>query len=145
MIKDMTKGTQWKLNSLWYLTPMVLSWSILPMAVRIFAEDPTGELQMIACQMFRISMWFFFPLGSIFIYRNVLQGLGNGLVPMLGGVFELIARALVIYVLFDSMQFIAICISDPVAWVSALIPLIPYYYWFMNKKLKMSGVSDIIN
>ena len=124
---------------------MALSWSILPMAVRIFAEDPTGELQMIACQMFRISMWFFFPLGSIFIYRNVLQGLGNGLVPMLGGVFELIARALVIYVLFDSMQFIAICISDPAAWVSALIPLIPYYYWFMNKKLKTSGGSDIIN
>jgi len=42
-------------------------------------------------------------------------------------------------VLFDSMQFIAICISDPAAWVSALIPLIPYYYWFMNKKLKMGG------
>ena len=115
---------------------MSLSWSILPMAVRIFAEDPTGELYMIACQMFRISMWFFFPLGSIFIYRNVLQGLGNGFVPMLGGVFELIARAFVVYVFFDAMQFIAICISDPAAWMSALIPLIPYYYWFMNKKMK---------
>ena len=91
---------------------------------------------MIACQMFRISMWFFFPLGSIFIYRNVLQGLGNGFVPMLGGVFELIARAFVVYVFFDAMQFIAICISDPAAWMSALIPLIPYYYWFMNKKMK---------
>ena len=115
---------------------MALSWSVLPMAVRIFAEDPTGELYMIACQMFRISMWFFFPLGSIFIYRNVLQGLGNGFVPMLGGVFELIARAFVVYVFFDSMQFIAICISDPAAWMSALIPLIPYYYWFVNKKMK---------
>ena len=115
---------------------MALSWSVFPMAVRIFAEDPTGELQMIACQMFRISMWFFFPLGSIFIYRNVLQGLGNGLVPMLGGVFELIARAFVIYVFFDSMKFVAICISDPAAWLSALIPLIPYYYWFINKKMK---------
>ena len=115
---------------------MALSWSVLPMAVRIFAEDPTGELHMIACQMFRISMWFFFPVGTIFIYRNVLQGVGNGLVPMLGGVFELIARAVVIYVFFDSLQFVAICISDPAAWVSALIPLIPYYYWFMNKKQK---------
>ena len=114
---------------------MALSWSVFPMAVRIFAEDPTGELYRIACQMFRISMWFFFPLGTIFIYRNVLQGLGNGFVPMMGGVFELIARALVIYVFFDSMQFVAICISDPAAWVSALIPLIPYYYWFMNKKM----------
>ena len=118
---------------------MSLSWSILPKGVRIFAEDPTGELYMIACQMFRISMWFFVPLGIIFIYRNVLQGLGNGFVPMLGGVFELIARALVIKVFFDAFQFTAICASDPAAWVSALIPLIPYYYWFMNKTIKSAG------
>ena len=124
------------IEAVYSLFVMALSWSVFPMGVRIFADDPTGELYMIACQMFRISMWFFFPLGSIFIYRNVLQGLGNGFVPMMGGVFELIARALVIYAFFDSMQFIAICISDPAAWMSALIPLIPYYYWFMNKKMK---------
>ena len=115
------------------------------MGVRIFAEDPTGELQMIATQMFRISMWFFIPMGIIFIYRNVLQGLGNGFVPMLGGVFELIARALVIWLMFDAMQFIAICISDPAAWVSALIPLIPYYYWFMKKKRVQFQIADIEN
>lgn len=124
------------IEAIYSIFVMALSWSVFPMTVRIFAQDPTGELQMIASQMFRISMWFFFPLGTIFIYRNVLQGLGNGFVPMLGGVFELIARALVIYVFFDSMQFVAICISDPAAWISALIPLIPYYYWFINKKIK---------
>ena len=115
---------------------MIFSWSVLPKGVQLFAQDPTGELQMIASQMFRISMWFFVPLGIIFIYRNVLQGLGNGFVPMLGGVFELIARALVIKVFFDAFQFTAICASDPAAWVSALIPLIPYYYWFLNKTIK---------
>ena len=115
---------------------MIFSWSVLPKGVQLFAQDPTGELQMIATQMFRISMWFFVPLGIIFIYRNVLQGLGNGFVPMLGGVFELIARSLVIKVFFDAFQFTAICASDPAAWVSALIPLIPYYYWFLNKTIK---------
>ena len=138
-IKRVKKGVNACLiiEAIYSVFVMALSWSVFPMAVRIFAQDPTGELQMIATQMFRISMWFFFPLGSIFIYRNVLQGLGNGFVPMMGGVFELIARAVVIYVFFDSMQFVAICISDPAAWVSALIPLIPYYYWFVNKKLKI--------
>ena len=140
-LKRINKGVNACLviEAIYSIFVMAISWSLLPGMVRIFAEDPTGELQMIACQMFRISMWFFFPLGTIFIYRNVLQGLGNGFVPMLGGVFELFARAFVIYVLFDSMQFIAICISDPAAWMSALIPLIPYYYWFMNKKLKVNN------
>ena len=125
------------IETIYSILVMILSWSVFPMTVRIFAEDPTGELQVIASQIFRTSMWFFIPLGGIYIYRNVLQGLGNGFVPMLGGVFELIGRALVIYVFFDSMQFMAICISDPVAWIGALIPLIPYYYWFMKKKQKM--------
>lgn len=112
---------------------MALAYFVLPHTVRIFAEDPTGELQEIAKQIFHISLWFYIPLGTIFIYRNALQGLGNGLVPMLGGVFELLARGLVILLLFKPLQFTGICLSDPGAWVSALIPLIPYYYWYMRR------------
>lgn len=58
------------------------------------------------------------------------------MVAMLGGIFELLARSAVIAVLFDSLQFTGICISDPAAWVSALIPFILYYYWYMNKHVK---------
>lgn len=112
---------------------MILAYFFLPATVQIFADDPTGELREIARQIFHTSLWFYIPLGFIFIYRNALQGLGNGLVPMLGGVFELLARALIIILLFEPLQFMGICISDPGAWVSALIPLIPYYYWYMKK------------
>ena len=34
--------------------------------------------------------------GKYFLYRNALQGLGYGLMPMMGGVFELIARAAIV-------------------------------------------------
>lgn len=112
---------------------MVLAYFVLPYTVRIFADDPTGELQAIARQVFHISLWFYIPLGMIFTYRNALQGLGNGLVPMLGGVFELAARGLIILLLFKPLQFTGICLSDPGAWVSALIPLVPYYYHYMRK------------
>lgn len=105
----------------------------LPSFVKIFVADPTGELRAIAEQMFHISLWFYFPLGLIFLYRNTLQGIGNGLVPMLGGVFELLARGLAVFLLFEPLQFTGICICDPAAWVSALIPLIPYYYWYVRK------------
>lgn len=112
---------------------MAVAYFFLPSLVKIFVADPTGELRAIAEQMFHISLWFYFPLGLIFLYRNTLQGVGNGLVPMLGGVFELLARALVVILLFEPLQFVGICISDPAAWVSALIPLIPYYYWYIKK------------
>ncbi len=112
---------------------MVVSYFWEGTFVTLFATDPTGEIAEFGKQIFRISLWFYFFLGLIFIYRNALQGLGNGLIPMLGGVAELIARALVIGLLFEPLQFIGICLSDPLAWVLALIPLIPYYYWYMKK------------
>ena len=34
------------------------------------------------------SFWCYPFLGSIFLYRNALQGLGYGLVPMVGGIFD---------------------------------------------------------
>lgn len=112
---------------------MVVGYFIAPYLVVIFADDPTGELVAIAGQLFHISARFYIPLGLIFVYRNALQGMGNGFVPMMGGVFELIARALVVFTLFKQLQFLAIIYSDPIAWLSALIPLVPYYYWYMKK------------
>lgn len=139
-IKRISQGVKWSLLVvvLYSFVIMLLSYFVLPGVVKIFVEDPTGELQRIAKQMFHISLWFYIPLGMIFIYRNALQGLGNGFVPMMGGVFELFARGAIIFLLFDAFQFDAICWSDPGAWISALIPLIPYYYWYVNK-LKKKG------
>lgn len=123
------------------LIVMIAAYFFLAPAVQIFVDDPTGQIQEISRQMFQICLWFYFPLGLIFIYRNALQGLGNGIVPMLGGVFELLARAVAIAVLFQPLQFVGICITDPAAWVSALIPLVPYYYWFTHRKLRSSNAG----
>lgn len=68
------------------------------------------------------------------------KGLGYGLVPMLGGVFELIARAVSAYLLVAPFGYTGICFTDPCAWVSALIPLIPVYFYHMRKqKLQQAG------
>ncbi len=87
-----------------------------------------------ANQYFRMASWAYPFLGSIFLYRNALQGMGYGLVPMLGGVFELMARgAVVMLVVHLGGGFANTCLADPAAWVSALIPLIPYYIYIMRK------------
>lgn len=134
-IKKGVSSSIW-ITAVYSVLIMAVAYFILPSGIRLFVDDPTGELKVIASQVFHISMWFYFPLGLIFIYRNTLQGLGNGLVPMLGGVFELLARGLTIVLLFDRLQFTGICISDPAAWISALVPLVPYYYWYMKKSEK---------
>ena len=104
-----------------------------PYMMKIFASGDSGQMIEYGVEYLKISAWFYPPLSLIFLYRNTLQGLGDGLVPMLGGVFELAARFGAILVLAEPFGYTGICFSDPAAWVMALIPLVPVYYWRMKK------------
>ena len=72
-----------------------------------------------------------------------MQGLGYGLVPMLGGVFELIARAAIVYIVSGRASFAGVCLADPAAWISALIPLVPVYIMRMKKITKTYSSAEV--
>lgn len=125
---------------------LILIWSFVMIGVIHFlgepmirsfidsSQDHATEVVASAKSYFTTVSWCYPFLGSIFLYRNALQGMGYGLVPMLGGVFELIARAVVVAVISRmGLGFIGVCFSDPAAWIAALIPLIPYYLYIMKK------------
>lgn len=126
-----------------YTQYMVLAWSVFTMVVMfflgkyltyLFVSPSETDVINVAVTYFRTVFWAYPFLGSIFIYRNALQGMGYGLVPMLGGIFELVARAGVVMLVAGRTSFAGVCLSDPAAWLAALIPLIPYYIYVMKKK-----------
>ena len=100
--------------------------------VMIFIENPTDEIIGYTQQVLNYSAVFMIFLGAIFIYRNVLQGMGESFVPMMAGVYELVARSLVVFILPKYIGFAGICLSDPIAWIAASLPLMFTYY----KKIK---------
>lgn len=126
-----------------YTQYMVLAWSVFTMAVMfflgkyltyLFVSPSETDVINVAVTYFHTVFWAYPFLGSIFIYRNALQGMGYGLVPMLGGIFELVARAGIVMLVAGRTSFAGVCLSDPAAWLAALIPLIPYYIYVMKKK-----------
>lgn len=119
---------------------LILAWSVFmiffirlagPYMVRIFVDGSQTEVLAAAMLYFATVAWFYPFLGSIFLYRNALQGLGYGLVPMMGGVFELIARFLVVMAIVGPMGYQGVCLADPAAWLAALVPIVPYYFYRM--------------
>lgn len=125
-----------------YTQIFVLVWSVVMMVVvylfgqyMVLLFVSASEVGVIeaAVSYFKAVIWCYPFLGSIFVYRNVLQGMGYGLVPMLGGVFELVARGGVVMIVAGKASFMGVCLSDPAAWLAALIPLIPYYVYMMRK------------
>lgn len=100
--------------------------------VGIFIENPDAEILAYAQEVFNYSALFFIPLGLIFIYRNALQGMGQSFVPMMAGVYELGARSLVAFTLPKFIGFTGICLSDPIAWIAACLPLAYTYFKYIR-------------
>lgn len=71
----------------------------------------------------KLSCLFYPALNMIFIYRNVLQGVGRSFMPLMAGVFELVARAIVAFVLPSLIGYAGVCLAGPLAWVAAAVPL----------------------
>ena len=101
--------------------------------VSLFIENPTEEILRYAQQVFNYSAYFFIPLGLIFVYRNALQGIGESFIPMMAGVYELGARSLVAFTLPKFIGFTGICLSDPLAWIAAAVPLGYVYFKRINE------------
>ncbi len=101
--------------------------------VKIFLSDANTEVLGYAKQYFIAESFFFIPLSLIFIYRNALQGMGYTFVPMMAGLYELLARCAAAFLLTGILGYGAICVAGPIAWVSACVPLALEY----RKRIKM--------
>ena len=133
---------------------MILIWSVVLMVVMyfggkymtwLFISPSETEVVNASVTYFHTVFWCYPFLGSIFLYRNTLQGMGYGLVPMLGGIFELVARSAIVMIVAGHTSFAGVCLSDPAAWIAALIPLVPYYFYKMHKFGSSSAVADSRN
>lgn len=122
---------------------MILAWSVIVMILMfffgkymtcIFVNSSETDVLAVSVEYFHTVFWCYPFLGSIFLYRNTLQGMGYGFVPMMGGIFELAARTIIVLLVAGRTSFRGVCLADPAAWIAALIPLVPYYIYIMRKQ-----------
>ena len=72
--------------------------------------------------------FFFIPLNIVNAYRNGLQGLGYGLLPMTAGVAELAGRGVIAVISARYSSYFGICMAGPAAWVLAGGLLVVLYF-----------------
>lgn len=105
-------------------------------ATMLFLNEPNAEVLNYAQTYLTAVGVFVFALTLLFIFRNALQGLGDGMTPLMGGIGELIARVLIVLTLPEYMGYLGICFASPLAWIFADIPLITKYILMMKKSKK---------
>jgi Na+-driven multidrug efflux pump len=99
----------------------------------LFLDPSETEIIRLAVQYMRINALFYPALGVLFILRNALQGMGFSLMPMMAGVSELAARALICFGFVPIYGYPAAIMASPLAWVFADVLLISVYFYSMRK------------
>jgi putative MATE family efflux protein len=95
--------------------------------VRLFIGAGSDDVVDYAHQMLIVNGCGYWALGVLFVLRGALQGLGHTLVPTVTGVIELVMRVGAAIVLGALIGFTGVALSNPLAWVGAIVLLVPAY------------------
>ena len=95
--------------------------------VRLFVGEGSDEVVELAHLMLIINGSTYALLGVLFVLRGALQGLGQAMIPTITGVVELFMRVGAAVVLGALLGFGGVAMSNPLAWVGAVVILIPAY------------------
>ena len=77
---------------------------------------------------------FLIPLTVVNVYRNGIQGMGYGLLPMMAGVAELLGRGAVALWAAEKRSYTGACMASPVAWLLAGGLLLFMYFRIIKKQ-----------
>lgn len=110
--------------------------------VYFFVSENVSEIMTQADIYLKCVGIFLIPLTIVNVYRNGIQGMGYGLLPMMAGVAELIGRGTVAIVAAQQKSYIGACLASPAAWIFASIILLTMYVRIMKKQERCWGGQE---
>ena len=91
--------------------------------ISIFMQEKNAQVIELGAVYLHIIMVFFVFLGILIVFRNILQGMGSAMIPLISGFSELIARGGGAVILGYYFNYTGVCFATPLAWISATIVL----------------------
>lgn len=112
-----------------------------PYVVRLFMSDYNDSI-MFAAQSYLTAISLCYSLVAVlFVFRNILQGMGFTYANTIAGAGEFFGRIAVALIFTPIIGFDAVCYAGPAAWLLADVPLVIIYIKKI-KKLKSINKAD---
>lgn len=109
----------------------------------LFMDEPDAFIKSHAHLMLKYNASMYLFLALVNIVRFLIQGMGYSILAVLAGVFEMFARGISGFLLVDIFGFTAVCMANPLAWISAdIFLLIAYAVIIRREKSKKTPTGD---
>lgn len=101
----------------------------------LFVDSTEVEVMELIRTYLHINTLFYMLLGILYVFRNSIQGMGYGVLPMFAGIFELVGRCFVAFALVGRLGFVGVTLANPVAWLAADLLLLGVYIYIRQNVL----------
>ncbi len=122
-IKDGLKSSL-IISWIWVAAVILISYTLCPLLIHLVTGTSIQEVLEIGSLYQRVDTLFYFFVPCISILRNMLQGLGDHISPIVSSTIELIGKTLIAILLTPVFKYWAIIWSEPIVWMVMVIPLV---------------------
>ena len=129
--------TLWGLSIPWCIIAGIICALWADNMTELFLKEPDAEVLRLAKIYFQTVVTFYFAIGTMFVYRNVMQSVGEPFWPLVAAVVELFGRVYGALFLPKFIGYRGVCLSSPLAWMGACFILIPAYYYWRYRQLHL--------
>jgi len=113
--------------------------------LRLFVSDTAQDVDTVlryAYDFLFVMSVGLFVLYALYVYRSALQGMGDTLIPMASGIFELVTRIVIVLLLPRFVGEYGVYLAEPGAWTAAAILLTVCYYLRLRRLSREKGLSE---
>lgn len=123
----------------WCIVVVVLSYTIAPLLVRAITGTSTQLVMDTGALYLRVDTLFYAIAGAISIIRNVLQGIGDHVTPIVSSFIELLGKLAAVLFLTPRLGYFGVIVSEPIVWAFMVVPLLVMLY--RNPSLRRANLS----
>lgn len=108
----------------WCLMVILVSYTIAPKLIYLVTGNSNQQVLDTATLYLKIDTLLYFVCTLICILRNVMQGIGDSITPIISSGIELLTKVVVAVLLTPYLDYMAIILAEPISWILMVIPIL---------------------
>lgn len=116
------------ISFVWVIIVILISYTCIDVFISLLVDASQREVISLSAFYTRVMSLFYFVLAVLFIYRNGLQALGNGKIPIISSTIEMITKMIATFLLIPYTGYLGVALAEPIAWC-LMAPVLCYSFY----------------
>ena len=108
----------------WSTFAMIASYTIGPQLVHMVTGSHKDIVIVNATNYLKFNTIFYYVPAVISIVRNVMQGIGDQITPLVSSGLEMVGKVVIAFTLVPLMGYAGVIVAEPIVWFIMVIPLL---------------------